>query len=59
MPLRRAFTATTKDGEFVAELKKARLDVDPVAGDELERSIAGAFKTEPAVLGKRKQIFSQ
>jgi tripartite-type tricarboxylate transporter receptor subunit TctC len=57
--LRRAFTATMKDGEFAAELKKARLDVDPVAGDELEQIIIGSFKTDPAVLGKLKEIFSK
>ena len=30
--------------EFSGELKKARLDVDPVAGEELERIINEAFK---------------
>jgi tripartite-type tricarboxylate transporter receptor subunit TctC len=54
--LRRAFAATMKEGDFVAELKKARLDVDPVTGDELERIISNSFKTDPAVLGKLKDI---
>jgi tripartite-type tricarboxylate transporter receptor subunit TctC len=55
--LRRAFVATMKDEEFFVELKKARLDVDPVAGEELEKIIHEAFKLDPALLGKLKDIF--
>ena len=55
--LRRAFGATMKDGEFVAELKKARLDVDPVAGQEVERIINEAFKLDTALVSKLKDIF--
>jgi tripartite-type tricarboxylate transporter receptor subunit TctC len=55
--LRRAFMDTMKDGEFSGELKKARLDVDPVAGEEVERIINDAFKLDAALLGKLKDIF--
>lgn len=55
--LRRAFADTMKDGEFTSELTKARLDVDPVAGHEMERIINDAFKLDPALLGKLKDIF--
>jgi tripartite-type tricarboxylate transporter receptor subunit TctC len=55
--LRRAFVDTMKDGEFAAELKKARLDVDPVAGEELEKIINDAFKLDATLLGKLKDIF--
>jgi tripartite-type tricarboxylate transporter receptor subunit TctC len=55
--LRRAFVATMKEEEFIAELKKARLDVDPVAGEELEKIINEAFKLDPALIGKLKEIF--
>jgi tripartite-type tricarboxylate transporter receptor subunit TctC len=55
--LRRAFGATMKDGEFVAELKKARLDVDPVVGPEVERIINEAFKLDTALVSKLKDIF--
>src|SRR5262249_24161743 len=40
--LRRAFLDTMKDGEFTGEMTKARLDVDPVAGQEVERIINDA-----------------
>jgi tripartite-type tricarboxylate transporter receptor subunit TctC len=55
--LRRAFIDTMKDGEFAGELKKARLDVDPVAGEEIERIIHDAFKLDAALIGKLKDIF--
>jgi tripartite-type tricarboxylate transporter receptor subunit TctC len=55
--LRRAFSDTMKDGEFTGEMTKARLDVDPVAGHEVERIINDAFKLDPALLGKLKDIF--
>jgi tripartite-type tricarboxylate transporter receptor subunit TctC len=55
--LRRAFMDSVKDAEFSGELKKARLDVDPVAGEELERIINDAFKLDAAVIGKLKDIF--
>ena len=55
--LRRAFMDTMKDGEFFSEMKKARLDVEPVAGEEVERIINDAFKLDAALLGKLKDIF--
>lgn len=55
--LRRAFIATMKDGEFAAEMKKARLDVEPVAGDEVERIIQESLKMDAALIGKLKDIF--
>ena len=55
--LRRAFVETMKDGEFTGEMTKARLDVDPVSGQEVERIVNDAFKLDPALLGKLKDIF--
>ena len=54
--LRRAFVATMKDTEFSAELKKARLDVDPVPGEEVEKIINDAFKLDAVLVGKLKDI---
>ncbi len=54
--LRRAFVDTMKDREFNAELKKARLDVDPVSGEELERVIHDTFKLDASVVGKLKDL---
>lgn len=54
--LRRAFFATMKDAEFSAELKKARLNVDPVGGEEVEKIINDAFKLDASLVGKLKDI---
>lgn len=37
--LRAAFDATFKDPEFLAEAKKAKLEIDPVSGEEVERIV--------------------
>ena len=34
--LRKAFAATLRDPEFLAEAKKTKLDVEPVAGEEID-----------------------
>ncbi|MGH7770903.1 MAG: Bug family tripartite tricarboxylate transporter substrate binding protein [Candidatus Binatia bacterium] len=55
--LRGAFRDTVRDGEFFAEVKKSRLDVDPVGGEEVERIINDSFKLDAALIGKLKDIF--
>jgi tripartite-type tricarboxylate transporter receptor subunit TctC len=54
--LRKAFEATLKDPEFVAEAKKADLNIDPVTGEEVEKVIAGLFKLDQALIAKLKEI---
>lgn len=54
--LRRALLEAMKDPEFLAEAKKANLDLDPVTGEDLEKTIAGFFKLDPGVLAKLKEI---
>jgi tripartite-type tricarboxylate transporter receptor subunit TctC len=54
--LRRAFTDTMKDPEFLAEAKKANLDINPETGAELEQNVKNIFKLEPALVGKLKEL---
>ncbi|HSQ13081.1 MAG TPA: tripartite tricarboxylate transporter substrate-binding protein [Candidatus Deferrimicrobium sp.] len=54
--LRKAFMDTWKDPELVAETKKARLDIDPADGAELEQNIKEIFKLEPSQIAKLKEI---
>jgi tripartite-type tricarboxylate transporter receptor subunit TctC len=54
--LRKAFEATLKDAEFVADAKKARLNIEPVAPEEIEKDILGLFKLDPALLTKLKDV---
>jgi tripartite-type tricarboxylate transporter receptor subunit TctC len=54
--LRKAMQETLKDKEFLAETEKAKLDLNPVSGDELEKAVGEIFKLEPAMLPKLNDI---
>ena len=54
--LRKAFLDTLKDPEFQTEAQKTKLDVDPMTGEELERTVHGLFKLDPTFLAKLKDI---
>ena len=54
--LRKAFDATLTDAEFLADAKKSKLNVDPVAVDEVEKVIGGLFKLDQSMVGKLKDI---
>ncbi len=53
--LRAAFMATLKDPEFVAEARKAGLDIDAVEGSEVQRLIAKIYAAPPELLAKVKK----
>lgn len=54
--LRKAFMDTMKDSQFVADARKAKLAVDPMSGEELEKTVASFFKLGPRVVAKLEQI---
>jgi tripartite-type tricarboxylate transporter receptor subunit TctC len=54
--LRKAFMDTMKDSEFLADTQKAKLDLDPIEGAELEKQVKEVFKLEPALVAKMKEI---
>ena len=56
--LRQAFDATMKDSEFLADAKKANLEIEPITGQEMERLVAGIFKLDPALAAKLKSILN-
>ena len=45
-----------KDPEFLADTKKAKLDLDPDDGAGLERNVKGIFDPEPALVLRLKEI---
>ena len=55
--LRRAMMDTIRDGEFLAEMKKASLEVDPLGGEEAEKIINDFFKLDAELIGKLKEIY--
>jgi len=54
--LRQAFMDILKDGEFRAEIEKAKLEVNPAPGEEVEKVVAGLFKLDPSLVAKLKEI---
>jgi tripartite-type tricarboxylate transporter receptor subunit TctC len=56
--LRKAFTATMNDTEFRADAEKSNLDLSPLSGEELEKTVHNLLRLSPALLAKLKQIIS-
>jgi tripartite-type tricarboxylate transporter receptor subunit TctC len=54
--LRNAFMETIKDADFVAELKKAKLDLNPLDGATLERNVKEIFDLDPVLVPKLAEI---
>jgi tripartite-type tricarboxylate transporter receptor subunit TctC len=54
--LRKAFTETMRDSDLLAEAKKAKLDINPDDGAELERNVREIFKLEPSLIAQLKEI---
>ena len=54
--IRKAFMDTMKDPEFLAEAKKANLDINPDDGATLEQNVKEILKLEPALVAKLKEI---
>jgi tripartite-type tricarboxylate transporter receptor subunit TctC len=54
--LRRAFMDTVKDPEFIADATKAKLDINPLDGAELERNVHAVFDLDAALVQRAKDI---
>ena len=50
--LRKAFIETMKDPDLVAEAGKANLEVNPVAGAEIQKIVLDAYQTPPDIVKK-------
>jgi tripartite-type tricarboxylate transporter receptor subunit TctC len=56
--LRDAFAKTLADADFVAEAKKANLDINPLTGNEVKKIVDGLFKLTPAMRSKLATILA-
>jgi tripartite-type tricarboxylate transporter receptor subunit TctC len=56
--LRDAFNATMNDAAFRADIDKLRLTLDWVPGEEVARSIAGAYAASPEVVAAAKETMA-
>jgi tripartite-type tricarboxylate transporter receptor subunit TctC len=57
--VRKAFTAMAADPEFKAEAAKLNLPVEPVAGEDLAKSVDAVFKLEAGAINKAKAILKR
>jgi tripartite-type tricarboxylate transporter receptor subunit TctC len=57
--LRKSFMDTMKDPEFIADAHKAKLDLSPLSGEELEKIVVSFYQTEPDVVARLKDILSK
>ena len=48
--IRDAFKATVTDPDFIAEIKKRNMGLDPVFGEEMTETLAKAFASPPEVI---------
>jgi len=54
--LRKAFQQTLKDPELLADARKAKLDIEPITGEELEKMIGKLFKLDRSIVGRLQEI---
>lgn len=55
--LRRAFDATVRDPNFIADLKKQRLELGPLAGEELQQLVADVSKVSEKTIDRVRGIY--
>src|SRR5690606_14487620 len=54
--MRRAFDATMKDPEFLAEAKKRRLVIEPMTGEKLQQIVNNTVAAPPNVIARAKKV---
>ncbi|MBI4528272.1 MAG: hypothetical protein HY695_31140 [Deltaproteobacteria bacterium] len=54
--LRRSFSDTMHDRDFLADAKKSNLNIDPMTGEELEKTAAGFFQLNPSLVAKLREV---
>ena len=50
--LRKAFMDTMKDPEFLAEADKAKLEITPVTGEEVQKIVDDVYRGRPDIAKK-------
>ncbi len=55
--LRKAFMDTMADPAFLADAKKRRAPVSPIAGEKLQKIVAAGLNVSPALVKKMKTVF--
>jgi hypothetical protein len=45
-----------KDKDFLAEVTKSKLDINPVSGEEVEKIVVGLFNLDSGTIAKISEI---
>ena len=53
--LRKAFMATIEDPEFVAEMRKRNLNIEPLSGDDVQKTVEAAVATPRGLVEQAKR----
>jgi tripartite-type tricarboxylate transporter receptor subunit TctC len=56
--LRRGFMDTMKDPEFLKDAGQSQLAIDPMAGDELEKTVTRLLGLDPTLVTKLKEVLA-
>jgi tripartite-type tricarboxylate transporter receptor subunit TctC len=54
--LRRAFLDTLRDPALLRDVERAKLDLEPLSGEELQAAVAGAGKFSPELIARAQRI---
>ena len=54
--LRRAFDATMKDKEFIADVDRAKAEFNPKTGEDLQKLIADTATVSPAIVERMRKL---
>jgi tripartite-type tricarboxylate transporter receptor subunit TctC len=54
--LRKAFQETLRDPAFLADAEKVKLEIDPVAGEDVERVVQKLFTLEPPLVARLRTL---
>ena len=57
--LREAFMDTMKDGDFLAEAEKMKLEINPVAGDAVQEIVQDVYKTPKPIAAAVAEMINQ
>ena len=57
--LRRAFDATMKDAEFLAEAEKIGLEIDPIGGEDLQAAVERILSARPSAVERLQSILKR
>lgn len=57
--MRKSFTETMKDKDFLADAKKAHLEVDPVTGEAMQKLITEAYQAPKPIVNRMSELMGR